>query len=123
MKQKYRIADVVIQMVMLVAWLIFVIKDSQFALAMYFITGGWFFISLVIHFLLSIPRHKKDYKLLLIISLVLIGVALIGWVLLPILVLELYALLFGAPIMALLYTYTCMTEIRDTHKRPISLLK
>jgi len=46
-----------------------------------------------------------------------------GFLISPAFFIMLYMLLFGGPVMALLYTVTCFAEIKTLSKRPINLLK
>jgi hypothetical protein len=128
MKQKYRIADAVIQAGLLVAWLVFAMTKSDQAFYMYFIVGGWYLFSLIIHSTISLPKHQSSYNTLLIVSLLfivfsLVGFFLVGFFLADVFLIFILMLLFIGPVMALLYTYTCVVEIKDARKRPISLLK
>lgn len=122
MKQRYRIADLIIQLAMLLTWLIVVVKNYEFALNMYFIVGGWFLVSLVIHRLIDKDKDSA-YNIFLVIVAGIIASFVLSITVASTFFIVLYILFFGAPVMALLYTYVCFTEIRKLNKRPISLLK
>lgn len=122
MKHYYRIADAWAQVIILALWLGFVIINSNMAGGFYFITGAWFFVSLIIHRIISTVKHKPVYNLLIIISTVFIGFFLLALAI-PQFFIVLLMLLFIGPVMALLYTITCFAEIHNLRKRPISLLK
>src|SRR5436190_375521 len=123
MKHYYRITDAIIQIGLLAAWLTTFIVSNHFGLDMYFIVGGWYLVSLVIHLFISSQKYKRHYRNILTICIALVGVFCVG-LLLPFVVISvLYVLIFAAPLLAAFYTYDCLAEIHYLHKRPISLLK
>lgn len=122
MKQKYRIADIVIQVTLLITWLLMVFINGSYAVNFYFIVGAWFLVSLIIHRLLD-NRRDSAYNIFLIIVAINILAAILGLILSPVFFMLSYMLLFCGPVIALLYTYACFTEIKRLNKRPINLLK
>lgn len=123
MKHYYRIADFVIQAGILLSWLASCLVKAGFAFDFYFITGAWFLVSLIIHRFISSQKYKDTYKAFCAAVGIIAGVFCIGLMLPVIMILELYALLFASPVLALVYTLNCFSEIRYLNKRPISYLK
>lgn len=123
LKHFYRITDATIQSGLLALWLGCCFINRSYTLNFYFITGAWFFPSLVLHWLISTQKHKGSYAYLLTTSCIIIGIFIIGLACMPILVLELYILLVLGPIMAVTFTCTSIAELLYLRKRPISLLK
>jgi len=130
MKQKYRVIDVVVQVIILILWLITIINKAGSKELITYIASGWFLLSLSIHAFISSEKYKDKYTKPLAAICCLLG-GMIVCLLCPGL---LYLLLYYAmylmsilPIVALpiaaLYTYVCFSEIRYLRKRPISLLK
>jgi len=122
MKHYYRIFDAWVQVTILALWLVCVVLYNNIAGVFYFITGAWFFVSLVIHRVISTAKHKPAYNIFIIISVMFTSFFLLGLAI-PEFFITLFMLLFIGPVMALTYTITCFTEIRNLRKRPMSLLK
>jgi len=122
MKRKYRIIDAVIQVALLIAWLLMVFIKAKYAIMFYFIVGAWFLVSLVVHRLLDSDRNSAYNVFLVIVASIVVAVAL-GFIISPVFFIVLYMLLFCGPVMALLYTYVCFTEMKRLNTRPINLLK
>jgi hypothetical protein len=123
MKHYYRIADAVIQAGLLAAWVLACMLRKEWVGNFYFIVGAWFFVSLVVHYLISTQKFEKRYRFFANICIALIVLPLPGFIVPFVLIAELYLLLFASPLMALVYTINCFAEWRYLNKRPMSYLK
>ena len=111
MKHYYRIADLIIQVLILVLWLTTLIGDVDMLGLFYLITGGWFLVSLIIHYITCNGKYENIYKAFSVAITVIFAVFCFGLIWPFILISELYTLFFVAPLLALAYTVACFMEI------------
>ncbi|MFZ4056855.1 MAG: hypothetical protein ACOYKE_01900 [Ferruginibacter sp.] len=98
-------------------------QDASF-MAFYFIVGFWQTTSMVVHQVKGYntsTRHSRFYYHLLMLFF--LALAMLGFVAPIVWWFEMYALLFIAPILALVYTTICFVEIKHFITRPIELIK
>ncbi len=123
MKHYYRLADLMAQVGILVVWLIVYVKDIELLADLYFIAGGWFLISLVIHYIISTRKYEETYKAFSVAVIIIILVFCVAFIWPVLFLFEGYTLFFLAPPLALAYTVICFKETRYLRKRPIAYLK
>jgi hypothetical protein len=123
MRHYYRLADVCAQIVLVVIWATAEIVRANWLSGYCYVVGGWYVLSLAIHFIISSNKFQRTYRNYAFACIVLIILPLYGLVVLYVLFAEMYFLPFVLPILALMYTVTCIAEIMYLHKRPISYIK
>jgi len=122
-KHYYRIADAIMQVILLAVWAWALIANANWISVFYFIACGWFMTSLTIHFIISSNKFQRVYRLYAFICIVIVIIPLYGLTVLYVLIAEMYLLQYLLPVLALCYTYSCIAEIFYLRKRPISYLK
>jgi hypothetical protein len=122
MKHNYRIWDAVVQIMLLIIWIVAFFAKAKIWFYLYFIAGGWYIVSLVMHIFISNPTYKSIYiKLAILISLLISTVLLsfiidfFSWAFL--------LLMIVSPLQAVFYTCICIAEIVHLRKRPLSYIK
>ena len=127
MKHYYRLIDAAVQVMLLATWLYALLAHTGLVHILYFIVGGWYVLSLTIHFVISTQKFQNTYRRYANISIALVVLPVAGifvlYLLEAILVAEEYLLVYVIPALTLLYAYSCIAEIRYLRKRPISYLK
>ena len=116
--------DFVIQVLLIVATLIFVFTNIEFAeitlLFSLFIIGCYQLLSMLIHEVTGFfTKNNSIRRLYHNISYVIIALALLSSFIPGLF----YIILYVTPIMALTYTYICYKETFVFLKRPLSILK
>ncbi|HWB27055.1 MAG TPA: hypothetical protein VG738_16345 [Chitinophagaceae bacterium] len=129
-KHYYRLLDVVVQVVLLTAWVVSAFADRRLMAIFYYIISGWFFISLIIHTFISTAKYKEVYTKPAVIIISALGAFAIGLICPALLYLEVYFVVASKPILAFIlplvsifYTYKCVGEIFYLRKRPMAYLK
>jgi hypothetical protein len=110
----YKKLDLYTQMMLLVAWVPFLIvgRENHSFEYFYFIVGGWQILSCVVHFIFSdfYPYSSRKIYLWVLLLVIFLG---IGCLLEPrSLLVYLFALLFFSPIMAVWYCFICYKEVK-----------
>lgn len=121
----YKLIDFYGSLVLIVSCLIYgLIKANEYALLGYFIVGGWQLVSMLVHQLngwfVAAGSNRRRYHLLVFWCLI---IAAIGMVIYVLLLLELFILLFVAPVMAIYYSTLCYQELKMMGSRPLAQLK
>ena len=98
-------------------------RDASF-ITFYFIVGFWQVVSMVAHQVkgYNITKHHSRFYYHLLI-LFLLFMPMFGFIAPIVWWIEMYALLFIAPILAVIYTVICFVEIKRFITRPIELIK
>jgi hypothetical protein len=90
----------------------------------YFVVGGWQVISMIVHAVNGWFCYEGGKRLVYHwVVAITIMVALLGFLVYPLLYFVLLALLFAAPFMAIYYTMICYEEVYVKMRRPLDLLK
>lgn len=122
MKHYFRIADVWIQGGLLWAMICCMLFQNEAWFVLYFVTLGWYLVSIVTHAIIAAQKFKWVYT----IYLVLASTAVVCWFLgtwqLFLKGIVIYTLAYAGPILALLYIITCVLENRHLKRRPLSFL-
>lgn len=123
--KKFKQTDYFISLLLILVFVIisFINQDMTWIVG-YFVVGGWQVISMIIHTVFGWFTAKNSrryiYQYLVLIIIVL---ALLGFVIKPILFLLAYPMLFAAPVMAIYYTWICYEEVYEKMQRPLYFLK
>ena len=104
--------------------LLSLIKLDHTFLYGYVVVGSWQIISMLVHVFtgyFTSKRYSRHYYHLLIICI--LCILLVGWAIYPLAFFVMMVLLFGAPVMAVIYTIICYNELTINMKRPLDDLK
>ncbi len=123
--KKFKIIDCWISVALIIVALVYGVFQRDFHfLYGYFVVGAWQCFSMILHtwngWFTNNSGARKNYHRAVAGILVL---ALAGMLYYPVLYVELYLLLFAAPVMALYYTRLCYIEVYVKMQRPLALLK
>ena len=98
-------------------------QGTSFFIA-YFLVGGWQLISILVHYyknwFCEKGTKRRNYQTAIIAIFI---CAAVGFVIYPLLILVAFGVLFGAPVMAIYYTWICYEETYIKMQRPLALLK
>lgn len=123
--KKFKLIDCWISLVLIIIALVYSLirLDDTFFYG-YFLVGGWQCVSMIIHTWNGWFTNKGGARLNYHrVVAVIIALAILGMLYYPVLYIELFALLFAAPFMALYYTRLCYIEVYVKMQRPLALLK
>jgi hypothetical protein len=123
--RKFKTSDYWISLVLITCGLVYSITrlDDTFLYG-YFVVGGWQCVSMIVHawngWFTNKGDARRNYHILVV---VIIAWTIVGMLYHPVLYIELLAMLFAAPLLALYYTRLCYLEVYVKMQRPLALLK
>lgn len=123
MKHYYRIWDAVVQIMLLVVAAYAAAENTGWKMMYISIAGAWFIVSLIAHRIISSHHFKEVYNKYVFACIAIIALPLYGFIIPYILLAEIYLLPYLLPVMAVIYTCTCIAEIIHLRKRPLSYIK
>ncbi len=123
MKHYYRKWDAVAQIMLLIVAVYAAAANTGWKMMYISFAGTWFIISLVIHRIISSHYFKAVYNKYVFAGVVIVVLPLYGFIIPYMLLTEMYLLPYILPLMATLYTCTCIAEILHLRKRPLSYIK
>lgn len=119
----FKLIDVWISIILIFGFTFLCLVNIEFLFYAYFITGGWQIISMIVHALTGWFMKKGGARQIYIITVaIILSAALLGFVFEPFLIMFFF-LLFGAPILAIIYTHICYTELSKLKTREQLTLK
>jgi hypothetical protein len=119
----FKLIDVWISIILISCFAIVCISNSEFLFYAYFIIGGWQIISMVIHAFTGWFMKKGGARQLYIYTVaIILSLVLLGLFCEPFLIIFFF-LLVGSPILALVYTHICYTELNELKQRELLSLK
>ncbi len=130
--KSFKIIDCWVSFILIPVFVIFgFITMSEKSFYGYFIVGGWQVVSMIVHHLSRWFTEKAEPRLFyhkLVLLLIIVTASLIALTqlteifIIPVIII-MFLLLIGSPIMAIYYAQMCYEETYVKMKRPMELLK